>query len=487
MTSAANMLDVAARQGDFHRGFLPLREENSSWIDKVRGKLPADLRGTLFRNGPGSMAVGEQPYGHWFDGPGMVSAVTFADGKAHFKNRYVRTPKYLKDFGSGKISCRGFGTQVEGGLFKNLLRPISNPANTNVFWHGGKLCAFYEGGQPYRLDPVTLETEGPEYYGSALNARTTISAHGKVHPLTGHQINFGVNLTGFGLTGMKCALDVFDINPAGSVDKSTRIPLGGFPFLHDFGLTENYAVFLISSISFGLGGPLLGSSTLSSALSYDNSKAISGLVIDLRTMSVAQRFELPPGIVIHFGNSYESGDEIITDYFLTHDTDGFSWLDDVFTVQRVAGASLNRLRINLKSGTTSEESYDSAPIGEFPAWDTNRSTGATRYCFYAGHADNRPTGFFNSIVKLDTATGAARMVDVGENRYTSEALYVARDGATGEDDGYLLAFVYDAGTHRSEVVVLEAANPENELAAILLDHHVPFGFHGSFTRETFLA
>jgi all-trans-8'-apo-beta-carotenal 15,15'-oxygenase len=214
---------------------------------------------------------------------------------------------------------------------------------------------------------------------------------------------------------------------------------------------------------------------------------MSGIVVDLRTMTVAKRFELPPGIVIHFANSFEVGDEIVTDFFHTTDTQGFSWLGDVFAVERVAGASLNRLRINIKDGRTAQERYDSAPIGEFPAWDTNRSGTDTRHCFYVAHAENRPTGFFNSIVKLDTVSGEVKMVDVGENRFTSEALFVARDGATATDDGYLLAVVYDAGAHRSEVVVLEAANPENELAAVMLNHHVPFGFHGSFTRETFLA
>lgn len=487
MTSAASMRAIMNRQGDFHRGFLPLGEEHSGWISTIRGKLPADLEGTLFRNGPGSMAVGEQPYGHWFDGPGMISAVTFAEGKAHFKNRYVRTPKYLKDSARGKISCRGFGTQIEGGVLRNLLRPISNPANTSVSWHGGKLCAFYEGAQPFRLDPVTLETEGPEYYGNALNARTTISAHGKIHPHTGHQINFGVNLTGVGLRGIRCGLDVYDIDPHGAVTSTCRIPLPAFPFLHDFGLTRNYAVFIVSSISFGLGGPLLGTSTLSDSLSYDDQMPMSGIVVDLRTMTVAKRFELPPGIVIHFANSFELGDEIVTDFFHTTETEGFSWMDNVFAVERLPGARLNRLRINMKTGSTARECYDSAPIGEFPAWDCNTTGSPTRHCFYVAHAQGRESGFFNSIVKLDTSSGAMTNTDVGGNRYTSEALFVARENPSASDDGYLLAFIYDANTHLTEVVVLEAANPENELAAVMLDHHVPFGFHGHFTRDTFLA
>ena len=65
---------------DFHRGFEGLDEEHSGWVDRISGKIPEDLSGTLFRNGPGTMRVGDEQYGHWFDGPGMISAVTLTEG-----------------------------------------------------------------------------------------------------------------------------------------------------------------------------------------------------------------------------------------------------------------------------------------------------------------------------------------------------------------------------------------------------------------------
>ena len=118
---------------DFHRGFSGLEQEHAGWVEDVRGRIPADLTGTFFRNGPGRMEMGGRQYGHWFDGPGMISAVTFLDGRAHFRNRYVRTRQYVDESKSHMIVYRGFGTQLEGGLPANFMRPLSYPANTKLY------------------------------------------------------------------------------------------------------------------------------------------------------------------------------------------------------------------------------------------------------------------------------------------------------------------------------------------------------------------
>lgn len=471
---------------DFHRGFVGLEQEYCGWIDDVRGAIPADLQGTFFRNGPGTMRIGEQQYGHWFDGPGMISAVTFTGGRAHFKNRYLRTPRYLLDKAAGEIRSRGFGTQIAGGLAANFLRPMANPANTSVSWHGDKLCAFYEGGQPYRLDPVTLETLGKELYDGGLTSVKTMSAHGKIDSRSGHQINFGINITGLGLGGLKLALDIYDIDLRGRIERKCRVPLSEFPFLHDFGLTQNYAIFLLSSISISLPGPLLGLKPLSETMAYNMGQPMQGIIVDLRTMQVARRFELPAGIVVHFGNSHEVGDDLVTDFVQSSDVRNFSGLADVFSIDRVTGGPLYRYRFNVKTGQINHEEYSHAPHGEFPVWDMRANGQSSRYLYYVAVLDNGTPFSFNSLVKLDTETGALQIRDHGENRYTSETLFAPREGSRADDDGYLLSFVYDAVHHRTDVVVLDARNPEDVIATIGLSHHVPFGFHGHFTNRVFI-
>lgn len=107
----------------FQRGFEAMGKEHGYWVEGVEGTLPADLEGTFFRNGPGRTGVGGERFGHWFDGDGMVCAFTFKQGRIHFRNRYVRTPKYIRETGLGRVACRGFGTQRRGGILANALRP----------------------------------------------------------------------------------------------------------------------------------------------------------------------------------------------------------------------------------------------------------------------------------------------------------------------------------------------------------------------------
>ena len=63
---------------------------------EVEGNIPADLKGTFYR-----MACDFQyrpPENEWltgFNGDGHVSAITFKDGRARFKSRYVLTPRLL--------------------------------------------------------------------------------------------------------------------------------------------------------------------------------------------------------------------------------------------------------------------------------------------------------------------------------------------------------------------------------------------------------
>ena len=79
------------------RGFETLTSENDYLVEEVDGAVPGDLRGTLFRNGPAKNGIGGQWFGHWFDGDGMLSAITFDKGRVRYRNRYVRTQGYIAE------------------------------------------------------------------------------------------------------------------------------------------------------------------------------------------------------------------------------------------------------------------------------------------------------------------------------------------------------------------------------------------------------
>ena len=61
---------------------------------RVRGELPKELAGTLYRNGPNPQFAPRDSNHHWFIGDGMIHAFHVSDGRVSYRNRWVRTPKW---------------------------------------------------------------------------------------------------------------------------------------------------------------------------------------------------------------------------------------------------------------------------------------------------------------------------------------------------------------------------------------------------------
>src|ERR1700761_9065965 len=59
-------------------------------LDVTEGATPAELDGVYLRNteNPVLPAIGRY---HPFDGDGMIHSIRFAGGRAHYRNRFVRT------------------------------------------------------------------------------------------------------------------------------------------------------------------------------------------------------------------------------------------------------------------------------------------------------------------------------------------------------------------------------------------------------------
>ena len=148
-------------------GFRTLAEEHDYRIDEIDGQVPAGLRGTLYRNGSGRNDLGGQWFPHWFDGDGMISAIRFDDRGIHYRNRYVATDNYRDETRAGHIVNRGFGKMRPGGVLANALRQPANVSNTSVVVRDGRLLSLWEGGPPFALDPVTLDTRGVETFGGS--------------------------------------------------------------------------------------------------------------------------------------------------------------------------------------------------------------------------------------------------------------------------------------------------------------------------------
>jgi len=470
-----------------HGGLENLDTEYDYELDEVEGVIPTDIQGTFFRNGPGRQRIGETKYGHWFDGDGMLCAFGFNEGRMHFKNRYVRTPKYLDETAAQKVLYRGFGTQIAGGLRSNFLKMPANPANTSSIYHGGHLLALNEGGKPWALDPASLETLGEFTYDGELEASMVFSAHGKVHPRTGDYINYGAGVSGFGLKGPKPCINMYRINAAGKLFRKAQIPIENFPFCHDFALSDRYAIFFLGSIVFGNMLPvILGTTTISDQVKFDRNVAMQVVVVDLDTFEEVKRFETSPGAIIHFGNAFEEGDNIVVDGMFQDSFEANDTLSDVFnTANRFGGGWFLRYRLNMKTGEMQTEQVSDVE-SEFPTFN-NRLLGTKNNVTYtACSVDNGANSFFNAISRV-TFDGQADVVTLQPGYYGSEPVFIPKVDARGEDDGYLMEVVYNGFEHKSELLIFRADAAFEQVCSLKLKHHLPHQFHGFYTPEVFSA
>ena len=117
----------------------------------------------------------------------MIHAFALRDGRASYRNRWVRTARFALERREGEALFGGLSSMTASDA--RSLETSPNAANTNIVYHAGKLLALWEGGPAHRLDPRSLETAGPyDFRGGLLGAMT---AHPKIDPESGEMLFFG--------------------------------------------------------------------------------------------------------------------------------------------------------------------------------------------------------------------------------------------------------------------------------------------------------
>ena len=87
-------------------------------------------------------------------------------------------------------------------------------------------------------------------------------------------------------------------------------------------------------------------------------------------------------------------------------------------------------------------------------------------------------------MKHDLQRKTTEVHEYGPGQMTSEPVFVRKSGATTEDEGWILSYVYDPKRDLSDVVILDAQDFSGEpIATIRLPVRVPFGFHGGWAPD----
>lgn len=117
---------------------------------------------------------------------------------------------------------------------------------------------------------------------------------------------------------------------------------------------------------------------------------------------------------------------------------------------------------------------------EFPRFNDAFAAQPYRYGYTAATRE----GDFGPTYKHDVETRRTEVHDYGAGRVGLEPVFIPRPGALGEDDGWVVTYVYDANRGTSDVEILDArAFGDAPVATIELPVRVPFGFHGNWLPD----
>jgi len=426
----------------------PVAEEVTVTDLTVTGTIPSELDGRYVRNGANPLTgISSHP----FFGDGMVHGVRLRDGRAEwYRNRYVRTPFFADP-------------TVDILDPKVMMDMTASKANTHVIGHAGRILALEEGHFPYALDG-DLDTVGPLDFAGTLAGSFT--AHPKICPVTGE-------LLAFGYSAFEPYLRYLRVSPDGELVQTEAITVGGPTMMHDFNITRNHVVFMDLPAVFDLEMAIRGEMPIHWSDTYP---ARLGVMPRHGTDADVRWYDIDPCYVFHPMNAYEDGDTIVLDVArLSH-----VWRDSMMDFP---SPELWRWTIDTGTGVVREEQIDDRPA-EFPRVPDARVGLPHRYGYMMAVPDDPsyddPSQQSGALLKYDRNTGARSEIDLGRGCLPGEPVFAAADGASAEDDGYLMTFVYDAATDASRFVVFDAATMDDVPVASIDLPRIPFGFHGSW-------
>jgi carotenoid cleavage dioxygenase-like enzyme len=249
--------------------------------------------------------------------------------------------------------------------------------------------------------------------------------------------------------------------------------------MHSFGLTERWFVLaefplVVNPLALALSGrPYIEN------YKWKPELGTRFTLIERQTGKASGGFQTDACFAFHHVNAYDDGGEVVVDLCAFADAGVIEdlYLDRLREGKPVRSPELTRFRLKLSDRTVRRERLSETEI-ELPRINYGRCN-ERPYRYVWGNGDG-PSGWLESIVKIDTHDGSA--LDWRERDcYAGEPVFVARPGADEEDDGVLLSVVLDAAAETSFLLVLDAADL-SELARASVPHHIPFSFHGQIAR-----
>jgi carotenoid cleavage dioxygenase len=458
--------------------WTPLREEVDAFdLDVLQGHLPNDIDGIYLRNTENQI---HEPLGryHPFDGDGMIHQIDFERGKVSYRNRFVRTRGLQAEQEAGRSLWGGLadppGTSLRPGFGAH--GSLKDSSSTDVIVHRGiALSTFYQCGEAYCLDPVTLEDQGVAPWVPL----DGISAHPKVDGRTGELLFFNYSKHApymhYGV-----------VDDRGKRVHYIPVALPGPRLPHDMSFSEHYAILNDFPVFWN---PKLLEKNIHAVRLDRNLPSRFAIVPRRGKVDEVRWFEAKPTYVLHFMNAFEEGDEVVLDGYFEEDPSppplqagpaGFEQMM-AFLDQSSTKPRLYRWRFDLRTGKTREEQLDDRLL-EFGT--INQAYAGRRHRYIYSTMTVPGWFLFDTFVKHDLDQRKSWAVKLASGRFGSEPVFAPRIGAKAEDDGYLVSFVIDENAKTSECILIDASNFDaGPVCRIALPHKISSGTHAWWTNQ----
>lgn len=445
---------------DFSGLNAPVRVEWEAHDLPVEGTIPPEIEGAFFR------AVPDPAYPPRFEddtalsGDGMVAQFLIQGGHVDYAIRYVKTARYLAE------------QKARRALFGRYRNPFTDDpsvagvdrtvANTTPVWHAGRLFMTKEDGRAYEVDPWTLETIGSWDFHGALKSET-MTAHVRIDPDTGEMFFFGYEAGG--LCSRDIAYCIADRHGKLTSEQWFEAPYCGL--VHDFAITEKYAIFPIFPTTAELDRLKAGGEHWAHRQDLDSWVGVMpryGKVEEMRW------FKGPAGVsAFHIMNAFDEGEGRVNLDLHISDTCAFPFMRKAGGIERnqwEIGGGTQRWTFDLAKEGDGFEVRNFGPPGDMPRIPNAEQGRPYRRGWYLSMnpqggppLPGGPVGTtFNALLRIEPGNGRIDMMGLPPAHAVNEPVHIPAadpdregwlmmvvDRQAGEDDFRSQLWIVDAG------------------------------------------
>jgi carotenoid cleavage dioxygenase-like enzyme len=489
------------------------------------GTVPNWLCGSYIRQSASKFEENTRHLTHTFDGFGKLLRYKFTgNGNVSLRSNFLRSNFYNVSIATGDICpCRLLGTtdphEPNG---RAMTDNCTDNFNVNVVNIAGNIVLTSDytskkgAGKILNIEDMT--TSEHKWNDTWTNYFDKITAAHPQQLPDGDTINFVMRINPMAIVGMgKHSIIVYRVNKnTNTREQIATIKVKKLPYIHSFTVTENYIILAAAPFTWELAN-IMAAKPVMNSLKWSPHDGTTLYVIGLSNHKVTE-YNTDAFFAFHHINGYEANNYIYMDVLANNMTGGkvpssgltiHNMLNMSARNKLVATAEYRRYKIPMPSSFDSDivkevnftfqrlidQDGKLYATVELPRINDLKATKKNCYWYgWAPHAGGSSKFADTAIIKVNVCSNSNDKNAVGtdknnvmawfvEKHFPSEPIFVPKPNSTLEDDGVVLATVFDGEEGATYLVIIDATSMKTVATIYCEDdwkHLMSFGIHGDF-------